>query len=114
MNTLSHYQALERTGLQMVKAASMGDWNEVSRLEGKALGEVNALRMHSNHHLTSFQLGNPNTARQDILKSLLRLDAQIRNLAEPGWMTIEHWLEPSRRRQVDIFQTDTHDDALDK
>jgi len=114
MNTLSHYQALERTGLQMVNAASMGDWNEVSRLEGMALVEVDALRMHGNHRLTSFQLGNKSTARLDMLKSLLRLDAQIRNLAEPGWITIEQWLEPTRRRQVDFFQTDTHDDPLDK
>ncbi|WP_180683549.1 flagellar protein FliT [Tepidicella baoligensis] len=101
---LPHYQALERTGQHMVAAAQQGHWAEVTRLEGVALKQVEALRRAGTQPPTT---PHEREARLNALKALLRLDAQVRRLAEPGWALMEAWLTPSRSGQVGAYLADT-------
>lgn len=101
---LPHYQALEHTGQQMVAAAQQGNWAEVTRLEGVALEQVQALRQAGTLPAIT---PHEREARLNALKALLRLDAQVRRLAEPGWVLVEEWLAPSRSGQVDAYSADT-------
>ena len=98
-------QALAHTGTQMLAAARLGDWTEVRRLESVAQRQVQALRQRSPriHDLPPAQ----RRARLEALKALLRLDAEIRRLAEPGWVRVESWLAPSRRGQDGAYSADT-------
>lgn len=102
--SLPHYQALERTGLQMVTAAQQGNWAEVARLEGVALEQAQALRQAGGLPAIT---PHEREARLNALKALLRLDAQVRRLAEPGWVLVGEWLAPSRNGQVGAYSADT-------
>ena len=101
---LPHYQALEHTASRMAASARQGQWAEVQRLEGVALDQVQALKAAGPiQHTTPAE----RRVRLQALKAVLRLDAQVRNLAEPGWLKVEAWLNPSRDRQVGAYSADT-------
>ena len=101
---LPHYQALERTSQQMALAAHEGNWPEVRRLEGLARDQVAVLKAAG----VSGTLTAPQRrAKLAALKAILRLDAQVRNLAEPGWVKVDAWLRPSRNGQVGEPMADT-------
>jgi len=101
---LPHYQALERTSMQMAVAAQAGDWPEVRRLQGQAREQVAALKAAGvSGTLTATQ----QQAKLAALKAILRLDAQVRNLAEPDWVKIDAWLYPARNGQVGQPAADT-------
>jgi len=86
---LPHYQALVHTGTQMVAAAMQGQWTEVSRLESVAREQVTVLRPLMSQAAWSHK---DRAARRQALIAILRLDAQVRALAEPGWRTVQPWL----------------------
>lgn len=103
---LTPYQALEHTSAQMVTAARQGRWSEVDRLQAVARTQVATVRA-----IESFSRNAPTPAerlaRLEALKAILRLDAQVRNLAEPGWVQVNEWLSPSIHRQVAAYSADT-------
>jgi len=84
---LHHYHALECTAQHMSNAAKLGLWSEVSRLEDVAKEQVHALKQH----LTTNPAETPRLKRSRYmaLQAILRLDAQVRLLMEPGWRTVD-------------------------
>jgi len=106
MPTPPQYQALERTGTQMVAAARQGDWAGVAHLESVVREQVSALKAT---HAPAPTCPQARQARLEALKALLRLDAQVRALAEPGWNRVERWLgaPASRHGQVGAYSADT-------
>lgn len=94
MTTITQmYAQLMTTGQHMVHAASTGDWHTVSHLESLAKAHWASIRhMEQNLAMTVAQRRNKHAA----LLALLRFDAQVRALAEPGWTT----LAPYFRDQV--------------
>lgn len=101
---LPHYQALEHTATRMAASARQGHWAEVQRLEGVARHQVQALKAAG--PVQSFTPAE-RRVRLQALKAVLRLDAQVRNLAEPGWLKVEGWLNPSLNGQVGAYSADT-------
>lgn len=97
-NSLFHYQAIEQTGVKMVSAAHQGDWAEVTRLEALANQQFQALR-YANMPATVSPYERE--ARHKVLKVLLRLDAEVRRLAEPGWVLTDEWLGSSPPCTID-------------
>jgi len=83
---LHHHQALESTGAQMLAAAHKGHWTEVTRLEAVALAQVAIYRATPASMPDTLEVRQ---ARLKALKAILRLDAQVRTLAEPVWHQME-------------------------
>lgn len=76
------YNQLLETGEQLVHAARHSDWQAVSALEALIKQRWFHLRIHeSQHDLTKEERQKKHAA----LLALLRYDAQVRALAEPGW-----------------------------
>ena len=96
---LTHYKAIEQTSARMAAAAQQGCWVEVERLQAVARDQVASLKAKEPMPLTPAE----RQARLAALKAILRLDAQVRNLAEPGWIKIHEWLQPSNRGQIDAY-----------
>lgn len=101
--TLTHYQALEQTSARMAAAAQQGQWSEVDRLQSVAKVQVATLKATGMQPMTPTE----RQARLAALKAILRLDAQVRNLAEPGWVKVDAWLRPSHNGQVGEPLADT-------
>ena len=99
---MPHYQALECTSTHMVAAAQQGRWAEVARLQDVAREQVASLQALGPASLSTLE----RRVRLEALKAVLRHDAQVRRLAEPGWATVEGWLAPSRHRQVIAYSAD--------
>jgi len=77
---LDYYQAIEKTSQAMLDAALLSDWDEVVRLEGACALLIEQLRERS----ASQTLSAEERARKHrIMLTLLRHDAQIRELVEP-------------------------------
>lgn len=100
---LTPYHALERTSTDMAAAAHQGQWAEVARWQDVAREQVASLQALGPTMLSAHE----RRMRLDALKAILRLDAQVRRLAEPGWATAEGWLTPSRDHQVIGYLADT-------
>ena len=79
---LDYYKAIESTSAKMVNAASQENWDEVVRLEGACAVLIEQLRARSKNLDLTVEERN---AKHRIMLSILRHDAQIRQLAEP-WM----------------------------
>lgn len=101
--TLTHYQALEQTSARMAAAAQQGQWGEVERLQSVAQVQVATLKATGVQPMTRTE----RQARLAALKAILRLDAQVRNLAEPGWVKVHEWLNPSIHGQVGAYLADS-------
>lgn len=100
---LHHYHALEHTSTRMAAAAQQGHWTAVAHLQEVAREQVTTLKATGLHPPTPTE----RQARLAALKAILRLDAQVRNLAEPGWVQVNQWLNPSTPGQVGAYLTDS-------
>ena len=90
---LDYYKAIEGASRQMLEAAQMEDWDQVVRLEGACAVLIEQLRAESR----SQNLGPKERAeKQRIMLSILRYDAEIRNLAEPWLADIDHMIGGGR------------------
>jgi flagellar protein FliT len=86
---LDYYKAIEGASRRMLEAAQAEDWDQVVRLEGACAVLIEQLRAESR----SQNLGpEERMEKQRIMLSILRHDAEIRNLAEPSLADIEHML----------------------
>ena len=90
----------------MVEAAQDGRWTEVERLQTVARTQIAELKAMGAGRLTGSTRAERET-RLAALKAILRHDAQVRNLAEPGWVQVSEWLSPSIHRQVAAYSADT-------
>lgn len=78
---LTQYQTLERTSAQMLQAARQDDWTEVRRLEAVCSTQIAELKQQGK----GVRLTPPAQAQKHrLMLAILRHDAQIRSLAEPG------------------------------
>jgi flagellar protein FliT len=88
--TLPQYRAIENTSARMATAALLNNWPEVARLEAVARDQVAAMKPLLG---TTTPSREERLARQAALKAILRHDAQVRALADPGWFKVQPWLE---------------------
>ena len=86
---LQYYKAIESASRQMLEAAQMEDWDQVVRLEGACAVLIEQLRAESRSQNLA---PDERAEKQRIMMSILRHDAEIRNLAEPSLADIEHML----------------------
>lgn len=78
---LNHYRAVELTSAQMLACATAADWHRVLDCEqrcGELIQQLGAASRRSG--LTPEQ----RLEKGEIMKRILQMDAQIRNLAEPS------------------------------
>lgn len=77
---IDYYKAIESTSEKMLAAAMVDDWDEVVRLEGACAVLIEQLRERSG----ALDLSAEDRAEKHrIMMTILRHDAQIRELAEP-------------------------------
>ncbi len=77
---IDYYKAIESTSQQMLDAALEEDWDAVVRLEGACALLIEQLRERSVEMELSAQ---ERTEKHRIMMTILRHDAQIRELVEP-------------------------------
>lgn len=82
MTLLDYYKAIESTSTQMLAAAQVEDWDEVVRLEGACAVLIEQLRHEARQQVLPAE---QRIEKNRIMLTILRHDAQIRNLAEP-WL----------------------------
>ncbi|HEX5806771.1 MAG TPA: flagellar protein FliT [Macromonas sp.] len=90
---LDYYKAIEDTSAMMLDAAQQEDWDEVVRLEGACAVLIEQLRERSEGLDLSVQ---EQTEKHRIMVTILRHDAQIRNLAEPWLDDLGRMVQASR------------------
>lgn len=85
------YNAIETASRQMLEAAQTEDWDQVVRYEGACAVLIEQLR----YRARSEQI-TPARRREkaQIMQRILRNDAEIRLLAEPWLMDLDHLLSP--------------------
>lgn len=77
---LDYYKAIESTSRAMLDAALEADWDEVVRLEGACALLIEQLRENAAHRDLSAE---ERAEKHRIMMTILRHDAQIRDLVEP-------------------------------
>jgi len=92
---IEHYRDIARLSREMLVAAHRGDWDEVARLEASCRGLI--------EHLKRAALTGPLNAveqqrRIELLREILRDDAQIRMRAEPWLVELERLIGLPPRR----------------
>jgi len=92
---LDYYQAIERTSQAMLDAALTQDWDEVVRLESACA--VLIARLRELGHQTPLT-PEERARKQRIMLTLLRHDAQIRELVEPWVDELGPVLHPQQSR----------------
>ncbi len=77
---LDYYAAIEQRSQQMLEAAEQEDWSRVAEMEGACTVLIDQLRQAAQGQALS-----PEARREKarLMQSILRIDAQIRLLAEP-------------------------------
>lgn len=90
---IDYYKAIEHTSKRMLEAAQEEDWDQVVRLEGACAVLIEQLRAESRLQNLA---PNERAEKQRIMLSILRHDAEIRNLAEPWLADIDHLLGGNR------------------
>jgi flagellar protein FliT len=83
---IDRYQEVARLSRAMLEAAHKGDWDAVVRLEGLCRLQIGELKRVA--------LGEPLSAEEqqrriELLRDMLRDDAQIRRRAEPWLLELE-------------------------
>ncbi len=79
-NLIDYYKAIESTSERMLAAASAEDWDEVVMLEGACAVLIEQLRERAQ----GMQLSAEERAEKHrIMMTILRHDAQMRELVEP-------------------------------
>ncbi len=91
---LDRYEAIAETSRAMVASAIDEDWPRVRALEQRCLQQVHQLKRASQVETLS---PADQTARVQLLRSILADDAEIRRLAEPWLIELEHLLLPPAR-----------------
>jgi hypothetical protein len=86
---LPQYRAIEQPAPAWL-AALLNNWAEVARLETVAREQVAALQPLLGPKTQSRE---ERLARLAAFKAILRHDAQVRALADPGWFKVQPWLE---------------------
>ena len=77
---IDYYKAIESTSRAMLDAALVADWDEVVRLEGACALLIEHLRENAaGRDLTAEERAE----KHRIMMTILRHDAQIRDLVEP-------------------------------
>ena len=77
---IDYYKAIEDGSRRMLEAAKADDWNEVVRFESACAVLIAQLREHSRSlHLDPQQRAE----KARIMQRILRMDAQMRMLADP-------------------------------
>jgi len=77
---INYYRAIETTSQAMLDAALLDNWDEVVRLEGACAMLIEQLRENSTGRDLSAE---ERAEKQRIMMTILRHDAQIRELVEP-------------------------------
>lgn len=86
---LGYYEAIERASADMLDAARDGDWNEVVRLEGACVLLISQLKTAA---ATLSLAAEERRQKTQIMRRILRNDAEIRRLAEPWLETLDAML----------------------
>lgn len=77
---LDFYVAIEQRSQQMLEAAEQEDWLRVAEMEGACSVLIDQLRQAAQSQALSAQARRE---KAKLMQSILRIDAQIRLLAEP-------------------------------
>jgi len=94
---IDYYKAIEGASRQMLEAAQVENWDDVVRLEGVCAVLIEQLRAESKRQ----DLPKESKAeKQRIMLSILRHDAEIRQLAEPWLADLDHMLSGLSSRQL--------------
>lgn len=94
---IDYYKAIEGASRQMLEAAQEENWDAVVRLEGVCAVLIEQLRAESKRQ----DLPKESRAeKQRIMLSILRHDAEIRQLAEPWLADLDHMLGGVAARQL--------------
>jgi flagellar protein FliT len=85
MNTqlLEYYEAIEHASADMLRAARVGDWHQVVKLEGACVLLISQLKQAAQGNPLRVDEGR---VKARLMQRILVNDAEIRHLAEP-------WLE---------------------
>ena len=94
---IDYYKAIETTSELMVVAARMEDWDEVVRLEGACAVLIEQLREQSAGRDLSAE---ERAEKHHIMMTILRHDAQIRELVEPWIDELGEWQHPVKPVQL--------------
>lgn len=87
---IDYYKALEDSSLKMLQAAQLQDWEGVARYEGTCAVLIEQLRYQARHETL---LPEQRKLKAEIMRRILRNDAEIRLLAEPWLAQFEHLFE---------------------
>ena len=87
---IDYYKALEDSSLKMLQAAQLQDWEGVARYEGTCAVLIEQLRYQARHEAL---LPEQRKLKSEIMRRILRNDAEIRLLAEPWLAQFEHMFE---------------------
>jgi flagellar protein FliT len=87
---LDHYRGLEILSCRMLSAAEDENWDEVHRLEDLSRSRIEALKVAAQEIRLSRQEWEE---KMRILGRIVKIDAQIRNLAQPWLARVEQWLQ---------------------
>lgn len=94
---LDYYRAIEAASRDMLQAAQAEDWDAVVRLEGACAVLIEQLRAEANRQVLP---ADQRAEKQRIMLSILRHDAEIRQLAEPWIADLDHMLNAQAPRQL--------------
>ncbi len=87
---IDYYKALEDSSLKMLQAAQLQDWESVARYEGTCAVLIEQLRYQARNETL---LPEQRKLKSEIMRRILRNDAEIRLLAEPWLAQFEHLFE---------------------
>ncbi len=87
---IDYYKALEDSSQKMLQAAQLQDWEGVARYEGTCAVLIEQLRYQARHEAL---LPEQRKLKSEIMRRILRNDAEIRLLAEPWLAQFEHMFE---------------------
>ena len=94
---IDYYKAIEGASRQMLHAAQMENWDAVVRLEGACAVLIEQLRAESRKQALPDEV---KLEKQRIMLSILRHDAEIRQLAEPWLADIDSMLGGQHAKQL--------------
>ncbi|MDF1481048.1 flagellar protein FliT [Extensimonas sp. H3M7-6] len=87
---IEYYKAIEESSLKMLQAAQLQDWEGVARYEGTCAVLIEQLRYKARNETL---LPEQRKLKSEIMRRILRNDAEIRLLAEPWLAQFEHLFE---------------------
>jgi flagellar protein FliT len=86
---IEHYQEIARVSAEMLAAARSDRWEEVARLEAQCQREIVDLKRAA---MVQSLSPSEQLRRVELLRSMLRDDAQIRRRAEPWLRELEQMI----------------------